>query len=182
MKSKEVMFPSTLSTAHFQRASQSSNLRGAAGMHSIWMSIDEEHSASTLNLWKPCFPSPQPFLHQRTRCTFRSYSENTASPTISTMCTCVQFTSQHSTRIGTEYRVLQHLHEGLWGPLWGWIHNSTPKWNSATLGDLLEVSVQLSQRPCCCTWEQQLFPFGSKKSWKSLWDRKTASPDCIFTL
>lgn len=101
---------------------------------------------------------------------------------ISTKCACVPFTSQNSVRIGTGYTALHHLHEGLWGPSWGWIHNYTLQWNSASSRDLLEVSVQLSKRPYRCTWEQQLFPFGSKKTWLSLWDRKTASPDCIFTL
>lgn len=42
------------------------------------------------------------------------------------------------------------------------------KQTSANSKELLVVSVQLSKQPHCCTWEQQLFSFGSKKAgWAS---------------
>lgn len=125
--------------------------------------MDEKHSASTLNL-SPYFPSSQPALHQTTRCKFLLVHWKYSLSQYTTMCICVPFTSQLSTRTRREYRVFQHLPEGLWDLSWSWIRNYTPKWNSVTSRDLLEVSVQLSKRPCCCTWEQQLFPFDSKKA------------------
>lgn len=54
MKSKEVMFPSILSTIQFQVASQSSNLRGAAGMRSPSMrSTVPAHLISENHIFHP---------------------------------------------------------------------------------------------------------------------------------
>lgn len=78
MKSKEVMFPSSSSITCLQGASQSSNLRGAAGMCSPWM-------RSTVPAHLICHHIFHPHSLLFTRqpdANFCSYTENTASPTI----------------------------------------------------------------------------------------------------
>lgn len=89
-------------------------------------SIDKKHSASTVNL-PLYFPSPQLILHQATRCTFLlTWWKYKPLQLYTQTHTRVPFTSQHSTRSGTGYRVLQHLHEGLCCPSWGIILNYAP--------------------------------------------------------
>lgn len=79
-----------------------------------------------------------------TRCTFLPRQcKYTPLPLYVQMHPCVPFTSQHSTRSGTGYRLLQHLHEGLCGPPWGLIHNYAPN-------ELLQI--QEIYLRCQCSW------------------------------
>lgn len=84
MKSKEVMFPSSSSTTHFQVASQSSNLRGAARMRSPSMRSTVPAHLICHHIFHPqsLFFITKPGAH------FCSYSENTASPYIHNVCMC----------------------------------------------------------------------------------------------
>lgn len=106
-------------------------------------SIGEKHSTSTVSL-PLYFPSPQLVLHQTTRCTFLlTWCKYTPLPLFAQIRASVPFTPQHSTRSGTGYRVLQHLHEGLCGPSWGLIHNHTPN----KLLQIQEIYLR-----CQCSW------------------------------
>lgn len=103
----------------------------------------KQHSASTVNL-PPYFPLLQLVGHQTTRCTFLlTQFKYKPLPLYAQMWTWVLFTSQHSTRSETGYRVLHHLHERLCGPSWGLIHNYTSN-------ELLQIPAIYLR--CQCSW------------------------------
>lgn len=174
------MFPSSSSTSHFQVASQHSSLRRhqECAVHRCSHRCTVPAQLICHHIFHPhnSFFIRQPGEH------FCSHSENTRLSHYMHRCiTCLFY-----------FTVLHKKWNRLQSPsappqrallsILGFNAQLCPKWTFANSRQLLEVWVQLSKRPCCCTWEQQLFSFGSKKSWMSLWDWKTASPDWIFTL
>lgn len=105
--------------------------------------VDEKHSASAVTL-PPYFPSSQLVLHQATRCTFLlTQWKRTPLPLYAQTSTHLPLTSQPSTRSGTDYRVLQHLHEGPCCSSWGLICNYVPN-------KLLQI--QQNDLRCQCSW------------------------------
>lgn len=146
------MFPSSSS------ASQRSSLRG----HQGHVGHQQEAQCQSVNP-PPYLPSPHLVLHQATRYTSPCTVKIHTSSTIGTGAYTCPF---HFTALLKEWNRLESPSAPPRGPLFhilGFNSQLCPKPTSANLRKLLEVLVQLSKQPCCCTWEQQLFFSGSKK-------------------